>query len=38
VNVWFEDSEVYAPPPKQYDHTIDEREHNVDTWKGEEMV
>ena len=34
VNVWYEQSEVYAPPPRQYDHTIDEGEHTVDQWKG----
>lgn len=33
VHVWFDEAEVYAPPPAQYDHTIDEREHTVDAWK-----
>lgn len=34
VNVWFEESEVYAPPPMEYDHSIDETDHTVDEWKS----
>uniref|UniRef100_A0A0N5AF09 Stress-activated protein kinase JNK n=1 Tax=Syphacia muris TaxID=451379 RepID=A0A0N5AF09_9BILA len=34
VHVWFDESEVYAPPPEQYDHSIDAVEHTVDEWKG----
>ncbi|KRX85112.1 Stress-activated protein kinase JNK, partial [Trichinella sp. T6] len=33
VNVWFDESEVFAPPPAKYDHTVDEQEHSVDQWK-----
>lgn len=33
INVWFEDSEVNAPTPGQYNHLVDEREYTVDQWK-----
>ncbi|KRX37141.1 Stress-activated protein kinase JNK, partial [Trichinella murrelli] len=33
VNVWFDESEVFAPPPAKYDHAVDEQEHSVDQWK-----
>lgn len=33
INVWFEDSEVNAPSPGKYNHSIDEREYTVDQWK-----
>ncbi|KHJ46279.1 kinase domain protein [Trichuris suis] len=33
VHVWFDEAEVYAPPPAKYDHTIDEQEHSVEQWK-----
>ncbi|CAF1296897.1 unnamed protein product [Adineta ricciae] len=33
INVWFEDSEVNAPAPGQYNHMVDEREFTVDQWK-----
>ncbi|CAF1382689.1 unnamed protein product, partial [Didymodactylos carnosus] len=33
INVWYEDSEVNAPAPGQYNHSVDEREHTVDQWK-----
>jgi hypothetical protein len=34
VHVWFDENEVYAPPPEQYNHTIDTQDHTVDQWKG----
>lgn len=37
VNVWFDEAEVYAPPPEQYNHSIDSKEHTVEQWKGEFM-
>ncbi|CAJ0930968.1 unnamed protein product, partial [Mesorhabditis belari] len=33
VNVWFDESEVFAPPPEQYNNEVDKREHSVDEWK-----
>ncbi|CAB4057528.1 JNK [Lepeophtheirus salmonis] len=33
INVWYDESEVNAPPPGAWDHTVDEREHSVDQWK-----
>lgn len=33
INVWFEDSEVNAPSPGQYNHAIDEKEFTVEQWK-----
>lgn len=33
VNVWFDESEVYAPPPEQYDQRVDGEEHSVEQWK-----
>lgn len=35
VYVWFDEAEVYAPPPEQYNHSIDSRDHTVEQWKGE---
>ncbi|CAI5448669.1 unnamed protein product [Caenorhabditis angaria] len=32
VNVWFDEVEVYAPPPMPYDHNLDV-EQNVDSWR-----
>lgn len=34
VYVWFDEAEVYAPPPEQYNHSIDSRDHTVEQWKG----
>jgi len=33
INVWYDESEVNAPPPGAWDHTVDEREHTVEQWK-----
>ncbi|CAF3822961.1 unnamed protein product [Rotaria sp. Silwood1] len=33
INVWYEDSEVNAPSPGQYNHLVDEREYTVEQWK-----
>ncbi|VDK76208.1 unnamed protein product [Onchocerca ochengi] len=33
VYVWFDEAEVYAPPPEQYNHSIDSRDHTVEQWK-----
>ncbi|VDM97507.1 unnamed protein product [Thelazia callipaeda] len=33
VYVWFDEAEVYAPPPEQYSHIIDSRDHTVEQWK-----
>lgn len=33
INVWYEESEVNAPAPGPYDHSVDEREHTVEQWK-----
>jgi len=33
INVWYDESEVNAPAPGPYDHSVDEREHTVDQWK-----
>ncbi|PAV75160.1 hypothetical protein WR25_15527 [Diploscapter pachys] len=35
VNVWFDEAEVFAPPPRSYDHRLD-IEQPVDAWK--EMI
>lgn len=35
INVWYDDAEVNAPAPGPYDHSVDEREHTVDQWKGQ---
>ncbi|CAD6194874.1 unnamed protein product [Caenorhabditis auriculariae] len=32
VNVWFDEAEVYAPPPMPYDHNLDV-EQNVESWR-----
>ncbi|XP_072050479.1 stress-activated protein kinase JNK-like isoform X2 [Amphiura filiformis] len=34
INVWYDPSEVEGPAPIPYDHTLDEREHTVEQWKG----
>lgn len=34
VNVWYDEAEVHAPPPKEYDATVDKNEHTVEKWKG----
>uniref|UniRef100_A0A8C2KJS9 Stress-activated protein kinase JNK n=1 Tax=Cyprinus carpio TaxID=7962 RepID=A0A8C2KJS9_CYPCA len=34
INVWFDPSEVEAPPPAITDKQLDEREHTVEEWKG----
>lgn len=33
INVWYDESEVNAPAPGVYDHSVDEREHSIDEWK-----
>nr|UCK81534.1 mitogen-activated protein kinase 8 [Arenicola marina] len=40
INVWYDESEVNGvrssvagPPPSQYDHSVDEKEHTVEQWK-----
>ncbi|CAG0884161.1 unnamed protein product [Darwinula stevensoni] len=33
INFWYEESEVHAPAPHPYDHSVDEREHSVEEWK-----
>uniref|UniRef100_A0A3P8XZ47 Stress-activated protein kinase JNK n=1 Tax=Esox lucius TaxID=8010 RepID=A0A3P8XZ47_ESOLU len=33
INVWYDPSEVEAPPPKITDKQLDEREHTVEEWK-----
>uniref|UniRef100_A0A8C9TUG4 Stress-activated protein kinase JNK n=1 Tax=Scleropages formosus TaxID=113540 RepID=A0A8C9TUG4_SCLFO len=33
INVWYDPSEVEAPPPQIYDKQLDEREHSIDEWK-----
>uniref|UniRef100_A0A671PSB2 Stress-activated protein kinase JNK n=1 Tax=Sinocyclocheilus anshuiensis TaxID=1608454 RepID=A0A671PSB2_9TELE len=33
INVWFDPSEVEAPPPAITDKQLDEREHTVEEWK-----
>lgn len=38
INVWFDELEVNAPAPQNYDHSVDEREHTVDQWKGMGVV
>ncbi|XP_013781011.1 stress-activated protein kinase JNK-like [Limulus polyphemus] len=34
INVWYEETEVHAPAPGPYDHSVDEREHTVEQWKA----
>ncbi|KAF0025149.1 hypothetical protein F2P81_022030 [Scophthalmus maximus] len=34
INVWYDPTEVEAPPPAITDKQLDEREHTVDEWKG----
>lgn len=38
VNVWYDDTEVHAPPPKEYDGSVDKNEHTVDKWKGSSIL
>lgn len=33
INVWYDEGEVNGPPPSQYDHSVDEKEHTVEQWK-----
>lgn len=33
INIWYDETEVNAPAPGPYDHSVDEREHTVDQWK-----
>nr|XP_033799464.1 mitogen-activated protein kinase 10 isoform X2 [Geotrypetes seraphini] len=33
INVWYDPSEVEAPPPQIYDKQLDEREHTIEEWK-----
>lgn len=33
IYVWYDDSEVNAPAPGVYDHSVDEHEHSIDDWK-----
>jgi len=33
VNIWFDPSEVHAPPPRKYDHSIEEKNVPLDKWK-----
>ncbi|XP_013115241.1 stress-activated protein kinase JNK [Stomoxys calcitrans] len=33
IHVWYDNEEVNAPAPEPYDHSVDEREHNVEQWK-----
>lgn len=33
INLWFDEAEVNAPAPRQYDGSVDEREHTVEQWK-----
>merc|ERR1719300_2089145 len=33
IRVWYEESEVNAPPPGAWDQSVDEREHTVEQWK-----
>lgn len=33
VNIWYDPSEVHAPPPEKYDHTMDEKKVSLAEWK-----
>ncbi|CAF0832951.1 unnamed protein product [Brachionus calyciflorus] len=33
IRVWYDDSEVNAPAPNVYDHSVDEQEHTIEEWK-----
>lgn len=33
IRVWYDASEVDAPAPAPYDHSVDEKEHTVEEWK-----
>lgn len=34
VKLWYKKDEVDGPPSPPYDNTIDDIEHNVETWKN----
>ncbi|KAK2496315.1 hypothetical protein MC885_021435 [Smutsia gigantea] len=36
INVWYDPSEAEAPPPKIPDKQLDEREHTIEEWKGDD--
>jgi len=33
INVWYDESEVNAPPPGSWEHAVDERDLTVEQWK-----
>ena len=33
IKVWYDESEVNAPPPGVYDHNDDENQYSVEKWK-----
>jgi c-Jun N-terminal kinase len=33
INVWYDESEVNAPPPGSWEHSVDERDLTVEQWK-----
>nr|Q966Y3.1 RecName: Full=Stress-activated protein kinase JNK [Suberites domuncula]CAC38785.1 c-jun N-terminal kinases (JNK) [Suberites domuncula] len=33
VSIWYDPAEVHAPPPKRYDHALDEQSIPLDQWK-----
>ncbi|XP_069754659.1 mitogen-activated protein kinase 9 isoform X3 [Narcine bancroftii] len=33
ISVWYDPSEVEAPPPQIYDKQLEEREHTIEEWK-----
>lgn len=33
IRVWYDESEVNAPAPNVYDHSVDEQEHTIEEWK-----
>lgn len=34
VHLWYDASEVDAPPPHRYDSVVEYAEHTVDDWKS----
>jgi c-Jun N-terminal kinase len=34
VNLWYDASEVEAPPSGRYDSAVESGEHTVEDWKG----
>jgi c-Jun N-terminal kinase len=34
ISQWYDASEVEAPPPLRYDHTVEETDHSVEAWKA----